>query len=158
MSGAFPPLDCKAVKKILARLGFAPRPTRGTSHEQWVKYDAAGNLLVVDNWNHRVQRFAPNGTYLGQWGSPGSGPGLFLYPCGIAVAPDGTVVVTDNAQPHNEAGNVSRLMRFDASGAFLEEMRFPPIAGGPVQSLGVDIDSTGLVYVIQGDSVVVYDL
>ncbi len=123
-----------------------------------VALDAAGNLLVVDNWNHRVQRFAPSGTYLGQWGSPGSGPGLFLYPCGIAVAPDGTVVVTDNAQPHNEAGNVSRLMRFDASGAFLEEMRFPPIAGGPVQSLGVDIDSTGLVYVIQGDSVVVYDL
>ena len=123
-----------------------------------VALDAAGNLLVVDNWNHRVQRFAPNGTYLGQWGSAGSGPGLFLYPSGIAVAPDGTVVVTDNAQPHNEAGNVSRLMRFDASGAFLEEMRFPPIAGGPVQSLGVDIDSTGLVYVIQGDSVVVYDL
>lgn len=45
MSGAFPPLDCKAVKKILARLGFAARPMRGTSHEQWVKYDSAGKLL-----------------------------------------------------------------------------------------------------------------
>lgn len=45
MSGAFPPLSCKDVKRILKHLGFAPRPSNGTSHEQWVKYDTTGRLL-----------------------------------------------------------------------------------------------------------------
>ncbi|THF55898.1 type II toxin-antitoxin system HicA family toxin [Pseudothauera rhizosphaerae] len=39
MSGAHPPLTCKEVKAALKRLGFHPRPQKGTSHEQWVKYD-----------------------------------------------------------------------------------------------------------------------
>ena len=43
MSGAHPPLTCKDVKHILKRLGFNPRPQKGTSHEQWVKY--AGDKL-----------------------------------------------------------------------------------------------------------------
>lgn len=45
MNGLFYPLTCKDVKRILKNLGFAPRPTKGTSHEQWVKYDAGGKLL-----------------------------------------------------------------------------------------------------------------
>lgn len=45
MSGVFPPLTCKDVKRILKNLGFSPRPGKGTSHEQWVKYDEAGKLL-----------------------------------------------------------------------------------------------------------------
>ncbi len=35
MSGRFPPLECKDVKRILKNLGFAHRDTVG-SHEQWV--------------------------------------------------------------------------------------------------------------------------
>lgn len=45
MSGAFPPLTCKEVKAALKHLGFAPRPQKGTSHEQWVKYSPDGRLL-----------------------------------------------------------------------------------------------------------------
>lgn len=37
MSGVHPPLTCKEVKQILDTLGFAPRPQKATSHEQWVK-------------------------------------------------------------------------------------------------------------------------
>ena len=37
MSGAHPPLSCKDVKQILKNLGFVARPTKGTSHEHWVK-------------------------------------------------------------------------------------------------------------------------
>ena len=37
MSAQYPPLDCKQVKQILQKLGFTPRPRKGTSHEQWVK-------------------------------------------------------------------------------------------------------------------------
>lgn len=39
------PLQCREVKQILKNLGFSARPQKGTSHEQWVKYDAAGKLL-----------------------------------------------------------------------------------------------------------------
>jgi predicted RNA binding protein YcfA (HicA-like mRNA interferase family) len=39
------PLSCKQVKEILTNLGFRPRPQKGTSHEQWVKYDESGRLL-----------------------------------------------------------------------------------------------------------------
>lgn len=46
MSSKHPPLTCKEVKRILANLGFAPRPGRGTSHEQWVN-DADGRRFKV---------------------------------------------------------------------------------------------------------------
>ncbi|MCP5019796.1 MAG: type II toxin-antitoxin system HicA family toxin [Ketobacter sp.] len=39
MSGQYPPLECRDVKKILQNLGFTPRPRKGTSHEQWVRDD-----------------------------------------------------------------------------------------------------------------------
>jgi predicted RNA binding protein YcfA (HicA-like mRNA interferase family) len=46
MSGEYPPLTCKDVKAILAYLGFVVRPTKGTSHEQWVKVEN-GRLYKV---------------------------------------------------------------------------------------------------------------
>lgn len=47
MSGHYPPLTCADVKRILRALGFAPRPGRGTSHEQWVKNTLEGRLKVT---------------------------------------------------------------------------------------------------------------
>ncbi|QSA97738.1 type II toxin-antitoxin system HicA family toxin [Methylococcus sp. EFPC2] len=46
MSSAYPPLTCKEVKEILGKLGFTPRPQKGTSHEQWVKQEG-GKLYKV---------------------------------------------------------------------------------------------------------------
>ena len=46
MSGEYPPLTCKDVKRILKNLGFNPRPQKGTSHEQWVKH-VDGKLFKV---------------------------------------------------------------------------------------------------------------
>jgi predicted RNA binding protein YcfA (HicA-like mRNA interferase family) len=36
MSGHQPPLTCDEFKDILRKMGFKPRPRKGTSHEQWV--------------------------------------------------------------------------------------------------------------------------
>ncbi|MGH8490533.1 MAG: type II toxin-antitoxin system HicA family toxin [Gammaproteobacteria bacterium] len=41
------PLTCKEVKTILKNLGFAPRPQKGTSHEQWVKDDGGKRYKVT---------------------------------------------------------------------------------------------------------------
>lgn len=40
------PLTCKEVKRILKALGFAKRPQKGTSHEQWTK-TSGGRLWKV---------------------------------------------------------------------------------------------------------------
>jgi NHL repeat. len=61
--------------------------------------------------NHRIQRFSATGTFLGTWGSYGSGNGQFERPKGLAIAPDGTVYAADT--------NNARIQRFSANGAFL---------------------------------------
>ena len=54
-----------------------------------------GNVFVADFYNHRVQKFAPDGTFLTSFGSRGIGPGGFEYPIAVAVAADGRVFVAD---------------------------------------------------------------
>ena len=53
MSGVFPPLSCKEVKRALEHLGFRPRPRTGTSHEQWVKYSPDGKQMWKVTVTHR---------------------------------------------------------------------------------------------------------
>jgi DNA-binding beta-propeller fold protein YncE len=54
-----------------------------------------GALFVADFYNHRVQKFAPDGTFLNAFGEEGPGPGQFNYAIAAAVAPDGSVFVAD---------------------------------------------------------------
>jgi DNA-binding beta-propeller fold protein YncE len=61
--------------------------------------------------NHRIQRFSATGSFLGKWGSQGSGDGQFDRPYGVAVAADGAVYVADTYN--------SRIQRFSATGQFL---------------------------------------
>lgn len=61
--------------------------------------------------------------YAGEWGTRGSGKGEFLTPTHIAVAPDGTVYVSDGGG----SGNNCRIQYFDPSGTYLGqwEVNFP---------------------------------
>lgn len=54
-----------------------------------------GNLFVADFYNDRIQKFAPDGTFLSAFGEGGGGPGQFGHPMAVAVAGDGAVYVTD---------------------------------------------------------------
>jgi len=74
----------------------------------------AGDLYVTDGYgNARVHRFAPDGRLLHSWGEPGSGPGQFHVPHGLAVDADGTVYVADREN--------SRLQLFTADGVYRGE-------------------------------------
>ncbi len=54
-----------------------------------------GGLFVADFYNDRIQKFAPDGTFLTAFGVTGRGPGQFRHPMAVAVSADGTVFVTD---------------------------------------------------------------
>jgi DNA-binding beta-propeller fold protein YncE len=79
-----------------------------------VAFSPAGEIYVSDGYgNARVHKFTSEGKLLFSWGEPGSGPGQFRIPHGIAVDRNGRVIVADREN--------SRLQFFSADGRFLEE-------------------------------------
>ena len=71
-----------------------------------------GDLWVADTHYQRVLRYSPEGALLGQFGSEGRGPGQFIYPVGLAAAPDGTLYVS-------EFGGNDRIQVFTPEGKLL---------------------------------------
>jgi DNA-binding beta-propeller fold protein YncE len=73
-----------------------------------------GDMFVSDGYgNARVHRFSADGRLLYSWGEPGSGPGQFHLPHGIAVDTNGIVFVADREN--------SRIQLFSLGGKFLEQ-------------------------------------
>jgi DNA-binding beta-propeller fold protein YncE len=96
----------------------------------------AGDLYISDGYgNARVHCFSADGRLRHSWGEPGSGPGQFHVPHGIAVDVAGTVYVADREN--------SRIQLFDADGQYLRE--WTDVAR-PCQ---VFIDRAGWIYVAE---------
>ena len=66
-------------------------------HPSCVAVDKAGQLMVCDENNHRIQVFKLNGEFVAKFGSQGSELGKFNLPGSIAVLSDGRIVVSDYA-------------------------------------------------------------
>jgi DNA-binding beta-propeller fold protein YncE len=97
---------------------------------------ATGEMYVTDGYgNARVHKFAPGGRLIFSWGEPGSGPGQFHLPHGIAVDPEGLVYVADREN--------SRVQVFSPAGEFLTEWT------DVVRPCQVFIDVHGDVYVAE---------
>jgi DNA-binding beta-propeller fold protein YncE len=85
--------------------------TKGTGHGQLgepsgIAIDGAGNIYVAEiARNHRVQKLAPNGTFIAEWT-----PGLY-GPRRIAIGPDGSVYVVDSGR--------NRIVKFSLNGQVL---------------------------------------
>ena len=92
-----------SVVNIWGRLELAGFPTTGNDPGDFrdptgVAVDpASGEVWTVEGGNHRVQRFASDGTPLAVYGgtAAGSAPGQFTEPLGVAVGPGGEVLVAD---------------------------------------------------------------
>lgn len=79
-----------------------------------VALSAKGEIYVSDGYgNARVHKFSPDGKLLLSWGEPGSGPGQFRVPHGIAVDRHGTVFVADREN--------CRIQLFSPNGEFQDE-------------------------------------
>jgi DNA-binding beta-propeller fold protein YncE len=73
-----------------------------------------GELYISDGYgNARVHRYSAQGELLQSWGEPGTEPGHFNLPHGIAVDADSKVYVADREN--------DRIQIFSPDGAFLSE-------------------------------------
>jgi tripartite motif-containing protein 71 len=61
-----------------------------------VALDGAGNIVVADHANHRVQvlRYS-DGSHVRTIGSHGKGNGQFYCPCGVLIDGEGRIIVSD---------------------------------------------------------------
>ncbi len=74
-----------------------------------------GDIFVADGEgpNNRIVKFSPDGRYLMEWGTTGSGQGQFSTPHDLAIDSQGRVFVGDR-------GN-SRIQIFQPDGTFVDE-------------------------------------
>ena len=104
------------LKNVLAIIPETPKESslKGEFNSPWgVACDATGTVYVADTKNHRVQRFAKDGTLITTWGGIGTKPGQFNFPTDLIIDRSGNLFVVDS-------GN-NRVQKFDGRGGFLCE-------------------------------------
>lgn len=93
-----------------------------------------GDLYVSDGYgNCKVHRFSPAGDLLRSWGSPGTGPGEFFLPHGVATTADGRVLVADREN--------DRIQIFSPDGEFVDQWT------DVQRPTNLAVDGAGRVYV-----------
>ena len=97
-------------------------------------------IVVADCYNHRVQVFDSNGTFLRSFGHKGENAGEFIYPNGIAIDNDKKVFVADmgNHRVQILSWEGRHLGSFGGKGCLDSQLSYP---------WGLSLDSTGNVIV-----------
>lgn len=122
-------------------------------HPYAIAIAADGSVYVAEKNNHRVQQFSATGEFMRKWGGNGKGKddqgntngsgnndGEFLAPQGIAIAPNGNVVVADS-------GN-HRIQIFKADGTFIRKFGRSGSEEGQFNfPLGIAVAKNGELYV-----------
>ena len=139
--------------------------------------ESTGDVYITDTGNARIERFDASGNFLAAWGFgvvdgsntyqvctapsgclaglPGTAPGQFSDPGGIAVdnsnGPNaGDVYVVDGNNP-NGAGQNDRISKFSPTGTYLGQLDASTSPGGAFQGLAfngaVAVDRSGFVWV-----------
>ncbi|PIQ96960.1 MAG: hypothetical protein COV67_06790, partial [Nitrospinae bacterium CG11_big_fil_rev_8_21_14_0_20_56_8] len=86
----------------------ARQGTEELSPPSGFSFTPEGNLVVSDDFKHRIQIFSPDGELIRCFGSQGNRPGEFHYPKGTAVDGAGNIYVADSWN--------HRIQKFDAQG------------------------------------------
>lgn len=108
-----------------------------------ITYDAAGNLHVAEGraGQGRVRKYAPDGTLVFE-----TRAGVLYQPFDVAVAPDGTIYVTDQyaVKRVNADGTVTLLAGSATESAYLDGQGAAARFRNPQ---GLTVHSTGILYV-----------
>ena len=125
-----------------ADISKGPAPG-STFYEPWgIAVGPDGSVFVADTWNHRIQKFSPEGEFITMWGYFGQGetPDALWGPRDVVVGPDGKVYVSDT-------GN-KRIVVFDSNGSSITEFGEPGLQPGQFdEPVGLALNSEGLLYV-----------
>ena len=102
-------------------------------------------IVAADEWNHRVQVFDSNGTFLRSFGHLGKNAGEFSCPDGIAIDKDGNIFIADRG---NNTVQIFRreetyLGSFGGNGSLDNQLSSPR---------GLSLDSTGNIIVADADN------
>ena len=102
-------------------------------------------IVVADEWNHRVQVFDSNGTFLRSFGHQGKIAGEFNYPDGIAIDKDGNIFVADRGNHRVQifSREETYLGSFGGNGSLDNQLSSPR---------GLSLDSTGNIIVADADN------
>ena len=128
----------KSIQNYITPGGFMSQPIG-------IARDSSGNLFIADSGNNRIQEFTGTGTFIREFGSPGSAPGQFNTPAGIALDSSGNVYVVDQ--------NNNRIQEWSSTGTFLRTLG----VGQLNSPFGIFVNSTGYIYVSNGNSVKILD-
>lgn len=115
----------------------------GTLNHPWdVAVGSDGSVYVVDTFNHRIQKFSPDGNFIKTLGifAQGTSPETIWGPRGIAIGPDGNVFVTDT-------GN-KRVVVYDKDLNYVTQFGGAGFEAGQFdEPVGIDVSDTGVVAV-----------
>ena len=99
-------------------------------------------MYVADWGNHRIQKFSPDGKFVAQFGSKGSGPGQLIWPWGITIDTAGTGLVYVSERDNH------RVSVFTSDGVFVSSFgRYGSNIDQFDSPLGLTINKEGLLYV-----------
>jgi len=130
------------VLMVLGTPGTTGAPPEALDQPNDVIVAPNGEILVAEGHGpqgvNRISRFAADGSYLGSFGEPGSGPGQFSVPHAMAFDSEGRLFVADR-------GN-NRIQIFGEGYQFVDEWRQ---FGRPND---VFIDSDDTMYVLDSES------
>lgn len=93
--GTTPHFEKRSRDGVLLASWGVPQPVYASPSPAAITLDSAGDLFVADTPQSVIEEFGPSGTLLGRWGFPGSYPGQFHQPSGIAFGRTGTIYVAD---------------------------------------------------------------
>ncbi len=105
-----------------------------------VAFDSQGNIYIAKHYDE-VEKYDPDGNYLLEWGSYGSGNGKFDHTFAIAIDSNDNVWVSDRDH--------GRIQKFNTSGTYISKINLT--GSGDDTVYGIAVDSSDNLYAINED-------